>query len=128
MIYTCFSQNILNGIYTGESVLISMIQVASSLGIKEIYLMGVDNSYNVPNNQVDELYITSEGESNHFHEGYRNNGDIWVEPRVDKIELQFKAMEKLAKKYNITIYNATRGGKLEVFQRVNFDDLFRKKL
>ena len=28
-------------------------------------------------------------------------------------------------KHGLKIYNATRGGKLEIFERINFDDLFK---
>ena len=31
-----------------------------------------------------------------------------------------------AEHHNIKIYNATRGGHLEVFERVNFDDVLKE--
>ena len=33
------------------------------------------------------------------------------------------AARKYCDEHNVAIYNATRGGKLEVFERVNFDDI-----
>ena len=42
---------------------------------------------------------------------------------------QLKAYQKAkqyAETHGIKIYNATRGGKLEVFERVDFDSLFEK--
>ena len=44
-----------------------------------------------------------------------------------QIDMQLAAYQKAktyADTHNIKIYNATRGGKLEVFQRVEFDSLF----
>ena len=38
--------------------------------------------------------------------------------------LGYEAAKKYAEMNEIKIYNATRGGKLEVFQRVEFESLF----
>jgi len=38
--------------------------------------------------------------------------------------MAFEKAKEYADGHGIKIYNATRGGKLEVFERVNFDDLF----
>lgn len=40
------------------------------------------------------------------------------------MSLAYKAARKYADAHGIKIYNATRGGKLEVFERVDFDSLF----
>ena len=37
--------------------------------------------------------------------------------------MAYKKAKEYADKHGIKIYNATRGGALEVFPRVNFDDL-----
>ena len=41
-----------------------------------------------------------------------------------KTEMAYQAAEKYAEEHGIKIYNATRGGRLEVFERVDFDSLF----
>ena len=41
-----------------------------------------------------------------------------------QVSLAYKAARKYADAHGIKIYNATRGGKLEVFERVDFDSLF----
>jgi len=119
--------DILKGFHGGESVSFSMIDFAISLGSKEIILIGFDHNYCFPKGYEDELYKVSEGESNHFHPDYRRKGDLWTEPRVDNITFQFKVIKEYCDNNNIKIYNATRGGKLEVFPRVDFDSLFTKE-
>ena len=42
----------------------------------------------------------------------------------EKVTKGFEAALVYAKSRDIKIYNATRGGKLEVFERVDFDGLF----
>ena len=39
----------------------------------------------------------------------------------------FHCAENYSRNHNFRIYNATRGGKLEMFERVEFDSLFYKK-
>ena len=36
----------------------------------------------------------------------------------------YMCAKEYAERHEIKIYNATRGGKLEVFERVDFDSLF----
>ena len=39
--------------------------------------------------------------------------------------LAYQSAKKYADAHGIKIYNATRGGNLEVFERVDFDSLFK---
>lgn len=41
-----------------------------------------------------------------------------------QVHLAYLSAKKYAEEHGIKIYNATRGGKLEVFERVDFDSLF----
>jgi len=118
-----FGLNPVAKIYAGRTVLYAFIQLACFMGIREIYLLGVDFNFIEPPNKVGRTFI-SDGESNHFHPDYRRPGEKWVEP---KLHQQKKAFEKAAISVEMLsgrILNATRGGKLEVFTRVNFNELF----
>lgn len=42
----------------------------------------------------------------------------------DRMILAYESAKKYVDSHNISIYNATRGGMLEVFERVDFDSLF----
>lgn len=117
--------DMLKGFYGGESVSFSMIDFALSLGTKEIYLIGFDHNYSFPKGYEEKLYKVSEGESNHFHPDYRKKGDVWTEPRVDNITAQFQIIRDYCDENDVKIFNATRGGYLEVFERANFDELFQ---
>ena len=46
---------------------------------------------------------------------------------IDEATLSYQAAKQYAQTHGIKIKNATRGGKLNVFQRVDFDSLFPKK-
>jgi len=117
------SNDLLSGLYSGSSVTYTMLQMAICMGIKEIYLIGVDFSYTLPKSSEDDVTIVNEAESNHFHKDYRARDDKWFRPDLEYQKQAFIAAKKYCSENSIKIYNATRGGKLDVFERVNFDEI-----
>ncbi len=103
-----FSDDISLVVYDVSTVAYSLMQIAVYMGFEEIYLLGCDCNYS--------------GEKQHFAEyGVKaNNAEITEKNLI----VAFSAARKYADSHGIRIYNATRGGKLEVFERVNFDSLF----
>ncbi len=100
------------------------IQLALTLRHNPIYLLGCDlYTYRSPD----------EGDINHFHldySGYRtfpdgrekNGPEVW--DNLNKANIgAFELAKQEAEKMGVTIYNATVGGKLEVFERVDIWDL-----
>lgn len=104
-----FSDNAAQRIYGGGTVTYAAIQFAVYLGIKNIYLLGVDCNYRYG------------ATTNHF---YVIDGEDKIDHKTDKMIRAFEIARKYALEHNVHIYNATRGGKLEVFDRVDFDSLF----
>lgn len=104
-----FSSDISKEIYMGYTVTYAMLQIACYMGFKEIYLIGVDHS------NLDK----------HFIENYIDE-NIKFYPYIygDKALLAYKSAREYCEERNIKVYNATRGGKLEVFDRIDFDKLF----
>lgn len=60
----------------------------------------------------------------YFCEQYNQDTAQLYIPNTDKSTLTFLAAKKHCDARGIRVYNATRGGKLEVFPRVDFDTLF----
>ena len=94
-------------------------------------LIGVDASYAVPddakisgNHRVKEIDMESD-DPNHFHPDYFGKGKRWHEPNVDVMLKAYDEAERETRKKGVSIINATKGGKLEVFPRVNYDTLFK---
>jgi len=117
-------------VYWGGTVTYLNLQLAYYIGCREIYLIGIDHNYEVPSN-VDPLaeegiIITSSStDVNHFHPDYFGPGYRWHNPRVDRMEKAYIAAQKFAVRCNMKIYNATIGGKLEIFPRISYESLFR---
>lgn len=111
-----FSEKIEQKIYGGYgsngTVTYVCIQLAVYMGFSEIYLLGVDCNYVM--GSKNNHFVMEEKEDNKDH-------------RVDSMIKAYKYAKSYADTHGIKIYNATRGGMLEVFERVDFDSLFRGK-
>lgn len=112
-----FSRNIDRFMYNGYTVTYVCIQLALYMGFKEIFLLGVDFNYS------DDVYA----ESNHF-EGYQKHyKDIRLnEIKPERMLNAYRKAKKIAEAEGKNIYNATRGGKLEVFERRTLDSIDRR--
>jgi hypothetical protein len=105
---TRFSDDAYAVVYDGYSITYSLIQIAVYMGFKEIYLLGADCNYS--------------SKLNHHFKDY-DHVDPFFLLAGDKMICSYKEAKKYADHNNIKIYNATRGGMLEVFERVDFDAL-----
>lgn len=116
--------------YTGCTVTFSMLQLAAYLGFEEIYLIGVDATYSIPSDAQDgEAYSVGvldmkSDDPNHFDPDYFGKGFRWHDPQVDKMIEAYQEANRALEGTGQTIYNATIGGALEVFERRNFYSLF----
>lgn len=112
--HTKFSSNIYSRIYSGYNIAYSMLQIAVYMGFKEIYLVGADCDY-----LQDKKYFMNDknrGEEKHFTKKF-------YEKNTDKFILAYQVAKQYADANGIEIFNATRGGKLEVFPRVDLDSV-----
>jgi hypothetical protein len=123
-----FSNNFEKEVFWGGTVSYLNIQLAYFLGFKEIYLIGFDHSYNVPKTSkiVNSVIKSDENDNNHIHPDYFGKGFRWHDPRVDRMEEAYIKAKEFLDKSNIKIFNATVGGKLEVFERVDYNKIFTK--
>ena len=106
-----FSDDSSKVVFAANTIEYSAIQLAVYMGFSEIYLTGCDCNYTSP--------------KKHFN--HDTNEKIESKIKLDEIGNLMLASYRAAKKYTDThpvkIYNATRGGKLEIFPRVNLDDV-----
>lgn len=99
----------------GISVTYSMIQWAIYMGFSELYLLGIDFFYND---------MTGLSNTDHFGHNYIKEGERINPPNLERCKRAYLRAEMLSKENGFKTYNSTRGGKLEVFQRINFDEIF----
>lgn len=119
-----FSDDMLKGMYGGGTVTFENLQLAVYLGLDPIYVIGCDHYYG---GEEDEKGITithKKDVENHFIKGYRKPGEKAGKANIELMNAAYLSAKQYADNNNIKIYNATRGGYLETFERANFDDLF----
>lgn len=120
-----FSTDAHNGIYQCETIIAEAIQFAYYMGFSKVYIIGVDFSYNMK--KVDKENLTFEnGEGNYFIKGYAKQGQVLNLPNQEANILGFQAARKAFEENGREIYNATRGGMLEVFVRKDLDEVFKE--
>lgn len=125
-----FSENMLLGAYGGYSVIYLQLQLAYYMGIRQIYLMGVDFSFNVPASiqtqsvtELGEQVLRSANEVNHFHPDYRKPGESWTMPKLEYQKLAFARARRALEDAGGALYNASRRTELDALERVDFDEV-----
>lgn len=122
-----FSADASHRLFCGQSVTMLNIQLAYYLGFNEVYLIGMDHSYEMPKTIEKNGVILSEADDvNHFHPEYFGKGKKWHNPHLDRVERTYQYYKLVYEAKSRNIFNATDGGNLEVFERVNYQDLFVK--
>ena len=112
----------------GLSVTYSMIQLAVYMGFKEIYLLGTEHDTLVAL-QYDHFYDKEESIISRSCEETDGTGKLndtyshQVQCTYNLWE-QYKVLKKMAERKGVKIYNATIGGQLDIFERVDFKTLF----
>lgn len=108
-----FSDDCYRVVYDGYSITYSLIQIAIYLGFSEIYLLGCDNNYSEDKGK--QHFV----ETGHYDPTFKTAGD--------RMTVAYMEAKKYADSHGIKIFNATRGGMLEVFPRVDLDELLGNK-
>lgn len=111
--YSKFSDNPVSIVYDGFTIVYSLIQIAVFMGFKEIYLLGCDCNYN---DDPQKRYFVDHGV---LDKTYKEAGNRMI--------ACYPVAKKYADEHGIKIYNATRGGMLEVFERVDLDEILKNE-
>ena len=92
------------------------------MGFQRIYLLGVDHNYSKVKSFNDNIIESDVNDS--FTNEYVNVNENRNIPETYKSTLAYTKAEVVSYYNDFRIFNATRGGKLGVFERVSFDNLF----
>ena len=132
--YPGFSKNVSEYIFPDKTVTYANLQLAYHMGFKKVYLIGMDHDYTFPSRydheKVDKgsAVITSKSnDPNHFHPDYFGKGFRWRDPEMHLIEAAYRKAKSIFEDEGRIIYNATIGGKLEIFERVEYLSLFKHR-
>ena len=125
--YPQFSEDVSLGIYGGQSVTYYALQLAYHMGFGTAILIGMDHSFQVSEDigrvaarhGADEL-TSATPDPNHFHPSYFGPGYRWHDPQIELMEAAYHRAREAWELDGRRIFNATPGGRLEVFERIDY--------
>ncbi len=104
------------------------LQILAYLGFEKIYLLGVDMTFEdqkVKKSNSRDWTAEKDDDPNHFDPRYFGKSRSYHNPTVHEMLDTLAEGKKFFDEHNVKVYNATIGGKLEVFPRKNFRELFK---
>ena len=120
--YPEMSDDITQFISDTTTVAVTAGQMASYMGFCKIYLIGVDHSFSTYQNDKGEI-VQDKNAKDYFTDLYNpDKSDLYI-PNIDSSTRAFISLKRFCDMRKVEIINATRGGKLEVFPRVSFDEI-----
>lgn len=118
-----FSDDAAHELACASTGMYTAAQFAAYMGFRDIYLLGVDHHFRISQNNQGEIVVDS-SVKDYFTDKYNADKENLYIPNTEKSTLTYIAMKEQCEKRGIKVFNATRGGKLEVFPRVELDSLF----
>jgi hypothetical protein len=119
-----FSSDVRGRVWEGATVTNVTLQLAFHMGFQQVILIGVDHNYSTtgkPNTTV-----TSQGDDpNHFSPAYFGKGFRWQLPDLETSEVGYAMVRDAYQKAGREVLDATIGGKLTIFPKVDYESLFR---
>jgi len=110
-------------LWEGATVTYVCLQLAYHMGFETAILIGVDHSFSTqgkPNTTV----VSQGDDPNHFAANYFGKGFRWQLPDLDTSERAYWMAKHAYERAGRRVLDATIGGKLQVFPKVDYRDLF----
>jgi len=118
-----FATNAAGRLWEGATVTYVAMQLAFHMGFKQVILIGVDHSFATqgkPNTTV----VSGGDDPNHFNPAYFGKGFRWQLPDLETSEVAYTMAREAYKVAGREIIDATVGGKLTIFPKVDYESLF----
>lgn len=116
-----FAGDISGSVCQGYTVTYVALQVAFHLGFKSVALVGCDHSF-ITEGSSNMTVKSGKSDPNHFSSEYFSNGMNWQIPDLLGSEIHYKLALEFYEAHNRNIFNCTKGGKLEVYPRMELKD------
>jgi hypothetical protein len=113
------------GMWEGSTVTYVAMQVAYHLGFSEVILIGVDHSFEATG-KPHTLVTSTSADRDHFSADYFGPGFKWQLPDLPGSEVAYRMAKDAYERAGRRILDATVGGKLTVFPKVDYRAVVRK--
>ena len=127
-IYTSYTgprivSDVTGRVWEGATVTNFALQLAFHMGFEKVILIGVDHNF-TSKGDANQTVVSQGDDPNHFMPDYFGKGVKWQLPDLDTSEVGYIMAREAYRKAGREIVDATVGGKLTVFHKVDYNSLF----
>lgn len=121
-----FSGDATSRFFEGFTVTYVALQLAFFMGFDQVTLIGVDHNF-VTQGQPNQAIVSRGDDPNHFTPNYFGAGFKWQLPDLDGSERAYTLARDAYIQAGRRVLDATVGGKLTIFPKVDYRSLFPEK-
>jgi len=118
-----FAKDARGRLWEGATVTYVALQLAYYFGFSQVILIGVDHSFKAKG-KPNETVVSEGDDPDHFHPNYFGKGFRWQLPDLDTSEVGYRMAREAFEADGRQVLDATIGGKLSVFPKVDYFGLF----
>jgi hypothetical protein len=122
-----FARDARGRIWEGATVTYVALQLAYFMGFDRVVLIGVDHNFTTTG-QPNTTIISQGDDPDHFDAAYFGKGFRWQLPDLETSESAYRLAHNAYEQAGRQVLDATVGGKLTVFPKVDYDTLFKQPL
>jgi hypothetical protein len=118
-----FSPDVRGRVWESATVTNVALQLAFHMGFEKVILIGVDHNF-TSKGEANKTVISQGDDPNHVSPNYFGKGVKWQLPDLDTSEIGYTLARDAYKKAGREVLDATIGGKLTIFPKVDYNSLF----
>lgn len=118
-----FSPDVRGRVWEGATVTNMALQLAFHMGFEKVILIGVDHNF-TSKGDANKTVVSQGDDPNHFAPNYFAKGFKWQLPDLDTSEIGYTLARDAYQKAGREVLDATVGGKLTIFPKVDYNSLF----
>jgi hypothetical protein len=119
-----FAYDMTRRVWEGATVTNVALQLAFYMGFRQVILVGVDHNF-TDKGKANQTVVSGGDDPNHFSPAYFGKGFRWQLPDLDTSEIGYSLAHKAYHRAGREILDATAGGKLMIFPKVDYKTLFK---
>ena len=118
-----FATDVTGRMWEGATVTFACLQLAFHMGFEQAVLIGVDHTF-ASKGQPNTTVVSQGDDLSHFDPKYFGKGFRWQLPDLDTSEQGYWLARQAYETTGRQVVDATVGGQLQVFPKVDYDSLF----
>lgn len=118
-----FAHDARGRLWEGATVTNVALQLAFHMGFRQVILIGVDHNF-VSQGPANTTVVSQGDDPNHFSPAYFGKGFRWQLPDLETSERGYRLARQAYERAGRQVLDATVGGKLQVFDKVAYEELF----